>query len=237
VCSSDLYHHKSIGGYHGAKMRRYQDLIEKNLTREVEDLIGDLQSGVSSFASLSVLNMLNTKYFLAGNNIQSVIRNPNAHGNAWFISKIENVTDPSQEIQELSKHDLKTTAIIDNSKFQISNSSFDNGGQISLVEYKPNYLKYSSSNSQEGFAVFSEIYYPKGWEAYIDGAKSEYARVNYVLRGMEVPAGDHTIEFRFEPSVYTIGNKVMFASSSILILLFLGVIVYSLKIKKETGIE
>lgn len=231
------YRHKSIGGYHGAKMRRYQDLIEKNLTQEVGDLIGDLQSGVSSFASLSILNMLNTKYFMAGSTKQSVIRNPNAYGNAWFVSEIENVSSPSQEVQELSKHDLKTTAIIDNSKFLISNSSFDNGGQISLVEYQPNYLKYSSSNSQEGFAVFSEIYYPKGWEAYIDGVQSRYVRVNYVLRGMEMPAGDHIIEFRFEPSVYTIGNKVMFASSSILILLFLGAIVYSLKNKKETELE
>jgi len=231
------YRHKSIGGYHGAKMRRYQDLIEAHLTREVDDLIGDLQSGVTSFASLSVLNMLNTKYFLAGNNRQSVIRNPNANGNVWFANKIENVSSPDQELQTLTMHDLKSTAIIDNSKFLVSNTSFGSEGQISLVEYKPNYLKYSSSNSQPGFAVFSEIYYPEGWRVFIDGVQSEYVRVNYVLRGMEVPAGNHIIEFRFEPSVYTIGNKVMFASSSILILLFLGAIVYSLKIKKETYIE
>jgi len=231
------YHHKSIGGYHGAKMRRYQDLIEAHLTREVDDLIGDLQSGVTSFASLSVLNMLNTKYFLAGNNRQSVIRNPNANGNVWFANKIENVSSPDQELQTLTMHDLKSTAIIDNSKFLVSNTSFGSEGQISLVEYKPNYLKYSLSNSQPGFAVFSEVYYPEGWKAFIDGVQSDYLRVNYVLRGMEVPAGNHTIEFRFEPTVYTVGNKVMFASSSILILLFLGAIVYSLKIKKATSIE
>jgi len=216
------YHHKSIGGYHGAKMRRYQDLIEAHLAREVDDLIGDLQSSVSSFASLSILNMLNTKYFLGGGDRQAVIRNTSAYGNAWFIEKIEIVSSADQEIQALSNHDLKTTAIIDTTKFKINNNSFHGEGQISLIEYKPNYLKYSSSNSQNGFAMFSEIYYPKGWKAYIDGVQVAYLRANYVLRGIEIPSGDHSIEFKFSPTVYFVGNKISLVSSILLLLLLLS---------------
>ena len=114
--------------------------------------------------------------------------------------------------------------MVDGSRFSIGNTSFNNSGAIVLEEYQPNYLRYRYDNPGDALAVFSEIYYPKGWTATIDGAPAEILRVNFVLRGLEIPSGQHTIEFRFEPSAYYTGNKVMMASSILLLLLFAGII-------------
>lgn len=200
------YFHKSIGGYHGAKMRRYQDMIERHISRN----------------NLSVLNMLNTKYIITGDSRQPVQINPDALGNAWFVGEVIPVQSPDQEIEELSSFDPKKTAYVDTSKFKLNTYIFDTTGTIYLDEYKPNYLKYQVNTNKDAFAVFSEIYYSPGWETYIDGNKASHVRVNYILRGMEVPAGTKKIEFKFVPDAYHVGNKIMWISSLLITVLFAG---------------
>ncbi len=217
------YFHNSIGGYHGAKIRRYQDLIEWYIGRGHQ----------------GVLNMLNTKYYIGymkqggnrnGESDTAVFR-PGSYGNAWFVSELKTVDNATEEIKELDKTDLSSVAVIDIKKFPVSKSAYSKKGEVKLVEYKPNYLKYKSENDQEGYVVFSEIYYPKGWTAYIDGKESKYERVNYVLRGMKVPAGTHTIEFKFEPSSYTTGNTYSLIGSVIFFIVVFGGI--GILIRKE----
>ena len=204
--ASTSYFHKSIGGYHGAKLKRYQELIEFHISK----------------GNMNVLNMLNTKYFITQNGRAQL--NPGALGNAWFVNNIEVVNNADQEIAALTNFNPSEKLIIDQ-RFSENlidlNDSFS--GTINLDSYKPNYLKYNSNSSNDGLAVFSEIYYSDGWNAYIDGEKSEHFRANYVLRAMKIPAGNHIIEFKFEPSSYLNGEKISLASSiSLLLLLFLA---------------
>lgn len=206
------YFHNSIGGYHGAKMRRYQDLIERHLSKN----------------NFQVLNMLNTKYIITGDAKRPVQENPGALGNAWFVERVKPVRSADEEIDSLTTFDPSSTAFIDTSKFELSKFKFDSSGTIRLTIYKPNYLKYESQNDKTGFAVFSEIYYPKGWNAYIDGKPSNIVRANYILRGLEIPPGKHIVEFKFNPPVYNLGNKIMWVSSFITTLIFvvgLGLVV------------
>ena len=204
--ASTSYFHKSIGGYHGAKLKRYQELIEFHISK----------------GNMNVLNMLNTKYFITQNGRAQL--NPAALGNAWFVNNVEVVNNADQEIAALTNFNPSEKLIVDQrfSKNLIDlNNSFS--GTINLDSYKPNYLKYTSNSNNDGLAVFSEIYYSDGWNAYIDGEKSEYFRANYVLRAMKIPAGNHIIEFKFEPSAYLNGEKISLASSiSLLLLLFLA---------------
>ncbi|MFC2087480.1 YfhO family protein [Bacteroidota bacterium] len=209
--ASTSYFHFSIGGYHGAKIRRYQDLIENHLSK----------------GNMKVLNMLNTKYFIVrGNQNNSEARiNPGALGNAWFVDTLIVVSGADAEIEALNNFDPATEAIVDES-FSEYYEGFEfnrlNGKRsISLQSYAPNELIYNSSAENDQMAVFSEIYYPKGWQAFIDGQEHEHFRVNYVLRAMIIPAGDHEIEFHFKPKSYYTGNKISLASSSILIILLL----------------
>ncbi|SMD32390.1 hypothetical protein SAMN04488029_0735 [Reichenbachiella faecimaris] len=226
------YHHKSIGGYHGAKLGRYQELIERAIAPEQSQIISALQSGSFDFGEIGVLNMLNTKYFIAGASANAVLPNSTANGNAWFVQDIIEVTSADEEINAVGQIDTKKSAVIDESKFSISDQVPSADGQIKLLEYKPNYLKYSASNSSYGIGVFSEVFYPEGWIATIDGEEAGILRVNYILRALEIPEGEHVIEFRFEPASYTIGNTVTLVSSSLLILLLIGAIGYSF-VKKE----
>ena len=221
------YFHKSIGGYHGAKMRRYQDLIEFAISPETSRLINGLQNGKPDFGDLGILNMLNAKYFLAGNTANAVIPNPAANGNAWFVGDVIEVSTADEEIKEVTEIDTKMTAVIDEAKFEISDFVPSNDGEIRLIDYKPNYLKYKSNNQGNGLAVFSEIYYPKGWAATIDGEEVEILRVNYVLRALEVPEGDHEIVFEYKPQSYYLGNVVSGVTSCILMILFVVTMVYS----------
>ncbi len=218
--SRTSYIHHSIGGYHGAKMHRYQDLIENHIARELNEFINNFREGSDPFVNLQVLNMLNTRYFYFGDQEEGVFENPNALGNAWFISSIIQVDNPDEEMNKLSNINPAEQCIIDKTMFPVTKTEYMKGGIIDLVEYMPNYLNYQSSNPETGFAVFSEIYYPIGWNAKIDGNLTDIKRVNYVLRGMEVPAGDHTIEFEFKPDSYYIGNKIMLALSLGTILFF-----------------
>ncbi|MFM8742881.1 MAG: YfhO family protein, partial [Cytophagales bacterium] len=218
------YFHYSLGGYHGAKLRRYQDLYDSCIVRERQQLFVDAQQGQINFSKYGVLNMLNTKYVVYGEEANNVIPNTSANGPAWFVSQVTLVDSPNEEIKKLREIDTRATAVVDQSKNKLANTSllFDSLSTVLLAEFKPSYVRYQSQSTQNGLAVFSEIYYPKGWKAFIDGKESPIIRANYVLRALEVPAGNHTIEFKFEPEPYVIGNKVTLASSWVVLLVMLG---------------
>ncbi len=231
--ASTSYYHKSIGGYHGAKMRRYQELIDFHISREMQNIIQKIQqpNQTDIYGAVSkepILNMLNTKYLII-NRDNFPIYNAGSLGNAWFVDSLKLVEDADAEIDALYHFNPKTEAIIDH-RFEsaMANNSFnksDSSDSVVLETYKPNYLKYHSKATNSRLVVFSEIYYPKGWNAYIDGQLAEYMRANYVLRAMVVPAGEHTLEWRFEPTSFKVGNAVSHASSALLLLLCLGAIV------------
>lgn len=203
--ASTSYFHKSIGGYHGAKLRKYQELIENHISK------GNMQ----------VLNMLNTKYFIVNSQNGPMAQlNRDALGNAWFIDDIIKVENADKEIAKLSEINTSTQVVVDERYESPSALTTDSTATIQLISYKANHLIYKSNTQIDQFAVFSEIYYDKGWNAYIDGELASYVRANYVLRAMAIPAGSHTIEFRFEPATYYTGERVSLASS-IALLLFL----------------
>jgi uncharacterized membrane protein YfhO len=168
--------------------------------------------------------MINTKYIIYNPNAPA-INNPYAMGNCWFVENIQFVENADAEMLSLGNTNVKTSAII-NTKYKTAVAPFklDSTASIQLTDYKPNHLTYKSRTNTPQFAVFSEIYYPKGWNAYVDGKMVSYINANYVLRAMNIPAGEHTIEFRFEPQSYITGNKISMASSLLLLLLVIGAI-------------
>jgi hypothetical protein len=221
------YFHKNVGGYHAAKLRRYQELIDHHLQPEIQQMVSGFQGGTamdSVFRELSAINMLNTRYVIYDLN-QAPVRNPMPLGNAWFVPEYKVVGNADDEIKAMENFDPAETAVIDQ-RFSdhVAGKSFreDANGRIELTEYQPNCLKYNFNAASEQFTVFSDIYYENGWNAFIDGEPVPHFRVNYVLRAMVVPAGEHTIEFRFEPKSYYMGNKVSLASSILLILAIVG---------------
>jgi hypothetical protein len=216
------YYHNSVGGYHGAKLRRYQDLYDSCIEREMNRFADEFQTGRGDFSRFPVLNMLNTKYILYGNNRSNMLPNPQANGPAWFVSEIMLAKSPGEELSATRGINSKKQAVIDGSKFKIQQLVPDSASVIRLTEHKPNYLKYEATTATPNLAVFSEIYYPAGWLAFIDGKEVPILCANYVLRALEIPAGTHVIEFRFEPRPYFVGNKITAASSWIVILLLLG---------------
>lgn len=226
------YYHSSIGGYHGAKMRRYQDLIEVHIQQEMNGLIENLRSGDTDLSEFGVLNMLNTKYIKFGDQAGQVVQNNNSLGNAWFVENVKAVNNPDEEIEVLGQINPAKTAVINQSKFTLPKEKLS-VGDISLKTYAPNELVYQSSNSQKGLALFSEIYYPKGWKAYIDGKEANILQSNYVLRALEIPAGQHEIRFEFKPNAYYVGNSIMMIASIILIVVVLGGIVYTFAFKPK----
>jgi hypothetical protein len=206
--ASTSYFHKSIGGYHGAKLRRYQELIDFYISK----------------GNMNILNMLNTKYFIVKSDRGPVAQqNKNALGNAWFVSEIMKVENSDKEIELLGQINVRNQAVVDDRFITPEKISYDSSSSVALISYKANHIIYETSASENQFAVFSEIYYDKGWNAYIDGKLVNHVRANYLLRGLEVPFGTHKIEFIFEPSTYYIGEKVSLASSGLLILLLLFV--------------
>ena len=235
--SPTSYFHKSIGGYHGAKMERYQELIDTSLFKDLtlisqSKTIEEIQA---AFKGTTALNMLNTKYVIYNPDAAPII-NANALGNAWFAEKPLIVDNANQEISAINKIDPSGQAVIDKKfKVQIAKDSYPVGEneKIELISYKPDELVYKSSASEEKLAVFSEIYYPAGWKSYIDGKETSYFRANYILRGMIVPAGDHEIKFSFKPSSYITGNKISLASSIVLILLFAAYFLYYFVVKPK----
>ncbi|HEY9117833.1 MAG TPA: hypothetical protein VIN11_08405 [Roseivirga sp.] len=222
------YHHHLVNGYHGARIRRYQELIDNVILPEYTYVAQSVQSGtIPDFSQTPTLNMMNTKFIIQSP--QDAFQNPRALGSAWFVSNLNYVSDADGEFnatRDLTKPG--TTAIVNENEVP-KNLTPSVNGSINLVEYHPGYWKYQSSNEGEGFAVFSEIHYPKGFKVTIDGKEVDMLRANYILRALVVPAGDHTIEFSFEPKIYTNGSAIMQVMSILVILSFIGSVYISLK--------
>lgn len=212
------YFHKSIGGYSAVKPRRIQQLFDYQIAKN----------------NIEVLNMLNVKYIIQTDSTGASVpvANPEVNGNAWFVNDLQLVNSADQEMKALTTFNSKKTAIINKEWSSLLPNSIinkDSLASIKLVSYKPNSIKYQSNNANEGVAVFSEIYYPKGWIATIDGKETTIFRSNYVLRTLKVPAGKHTIEFKFEPQVVKIGGAIALASSIGMVLLILVGLYYERK--------
>lgn len=229
--ASVSYFHKSIGGYHAAKLGRYQDLIDHYLINETKEISSTLQNKPTEETVLSalslndVLNMLNTKYIIY-NPSAPPIENPFANGAVWYVDNLIWADNANDEFENLNIFNSATELIIDK-RFK------ENVGNISLIadsstiwpeNYKPNHLTYRANNQSEKIAVFSEIYYDKGWNVYLNGKKSEYFRANYALRAMKIPAGNHLIEFKFEPETYQKGEKIALIGSVLMILMIVFVL-------------
>ncbi|MDP4731092.1 MAG: hypothetical protein NWS17_03585 [Flavobacteriales bacterium] len=228
------FFHKSIGGYHGAKLKRIQEVIDFHLAEELDSALAYLQAGTydSLGGSLSVLNMLNTKYYI-GNPEQPAIPNKFALGNAWFVSKVNTTNNSDEEIVALGAIDPKveaTTQAAFSTQFHAPQTAVDSTASVRMLAYETKVLRYEVNNTSAEAqpVVFSEIYYPQGWICRIDGNEVDAARVNYVLRGAMVPAGTHTVEWSFEPKVWEKGTSISYAGSALLfaLLAFAGFMVY-----------
>ncbi|MDR0364388.1 MAG: YfhO family protein [Bacteroidales bacterium] len=217
------YYLKSIGGYHGAKLRRYQDLIDEHISKN----------------NYNVWNMLNTKYIVGNNNGQIVPqRNYEAFGNAWFVDTLLIATNPDEESAALNEIDILTTAITDVQFEKFANNRItqhDDRAYIELTSYAPNKLEYTAKTSVEKTAIFSEIYYPYGWNVYIDDQPVEHFRVNYVLRALNIPTGEHKIKFEFRPDVIYKGERVSFIFIGLMLVIIAFCIVYPQYKKRRMG--
>jgi hypothetical protein len=239
--ASTSYYHHSIGGYHGAKMRRYQELINLQIDGEIRQLGTKLnalksESGVDSlFIGLNALNMLNTKYMIYNPEAGPII-NSKALGNAWVVNSYQLADNADQEIAALGKADLRKTIVVDK-KYQslLGTVSAGNGSnsKLSLTSYSPNKLVYNYSGKGNEIAVFSEIYYPKGWNAYFGDKLVPYFQANYVLRAMVLQEGTYDITFKFEPLSYRLGKQISMVSS-LLLLIFIGFVLFkNIPLKKS----
>ena len=217
------YFHNSIGGYHAAKPRRMQQLFDYQIAKN----------------NMEILNMLNVKYVIQTDKEgkEFPTSNPDANGNAWFVRAVKVVDNSNDEMKALDRLDSKNVAVVNRKEFEIKKKAFakDSSASILLDTYKPNHLKYSSNNGNEGLAVFSEMYYGKGWNAYVDGKETPYVRADYALRALIIPAGKHTIEFKFEPQVVKTGSMITLFSSIGMLLLLIGGIYFQRKKGFETG--
>ncbi len=239
------YFHKSIGGYHGAKLRRYQDVIDNYLGYNMQLIINSLQDTTGDIGTAlkqsSVLNMLNTKYIIY-NPQQFPIVNQNAYGNAWFVDNYKLVNTAQEELDMLATQNLKRTAIINKEKFDVSklpelSYANDTTKYIKLTKYEPDRLEFEVNASKESFVVFSDIFYPVGWNAYVGDQKTDIYQVNYLLRGIVVPAGKNKILFEFKPAAVYVSKKIAFGGGFLVVLtlLFSGFMLY--KNKKNTTEE
>lgn len=229
------YYHHSIGGYHAVKLRRYQELIDHRLDPEYRNIVGTLQKAQSVediyavLAASPSLNMLNTRYIIY-NPDQAPIRNPYAFGNVWFVDKVEIVENADAEIDALNTINPLETAVVDK-RFAKDLEGFtpqkDSTASIVLEKYRPSRLTYKTKAASEQLAVFSEIYYQPGWKAYVDGKEVPHFRVDWILRGMVVPAGEHTVVFEFYPDTYVLAANVSAYSSFLILLLLLAAIGWS----------
>ncbi len=232
------YWHKSVGGYHPAKLRRYQEMIEHHISPEMQAAYKAIATAGGEMDSVDankfrILNMLNTKYFIFPAGQQRHL-NPHAYGNAWFVNKVQYVNNANEEIDALDSIIPTETAVVD-ARFKdvlkgATESYKDSLSSIRLTSYAPNRLTYETNNAQDGIAVFSEIYYPDGWHVTIDGQPAELARADYILRTMYVPAGQHTIEMRFDPTSLHVTEGIAYGA---LALLVIGIIVAVLIAKRK----
>lgn len=215
------YYHNALGGYHAAKPGRMQDLFEFYISK----------------GNIGILNMMNVRYIItqAKNGGPVAQRNPYANGDAWFVENVQPAENADEEIQLLDSLDTKKTAIVNKeflSKIPAQNIQRDTVSTIELFSYKPNHLVYEASTDTEQVAIFSEVYYPMGWNAYINGKPAEYFRANYLLRAMVIPPGNNKIEFKFEPKVIQTGSTISLASSIVFLLILLGGLYFAFR-KKE----
>lgn len=210
--------HRSVGGYHGAKMGRYQDLIERYLNDGNE----------------AVLDMLNTKYIITREG--DVVERTTALGAAWLVETVLPVRNATEELDALGIVDLATTAVVNECE-TLPSQTFAGGGYIDLVEYHPNMLRYEYESSDESFAIFSEIFYDKGWEVYIDGERAEYMRADFLLRGMALPAGEHTIEWRFRAPNWTVVEAVTLCCSIAILGGLLLILIFGKRYEKQFNNE
>lgn len=220
------YFHNALGGYHAAKPGRVQDLDDFYLAE------GDI----------GILNMMNVRYIIgqSPNGGPVAQRNPFANGNAWFVENLLLAENANEELQLLDSLDTKRTVVVHKEfqdKLPLENIVRDSTATIDLTQYKPNHLVYESSSTSPQLAVFSEVYYPKGWNAYIDGQPAEYIRANYVLRAMPVPAGNHKIEFKFEPTVIKTGGTIALVSFVILLVVLFGGLWYKRRQESKVAEE
>jgi hypothetical protein len=219
------YFHKSIGGYSAVRPRRMQELFDYQIARN----------------NKRVLDMLNVKYVIQTNDKGEEVAsmNPGANGNAWFVSKIKFVKSSDEEMKSLNNLDTKSEVVInslaENGQHFLGSEliSKDSTSTIQLTYYKPNHLKYISNNKKNGFGVFSEMYYKNGWKATVDGKAAEIVRVDYALRGLNIPAGKHTVEFKFEPQVVKTGSTIALVSSIGMLMLMVGGIYFERKKKSN----
>ena len=220
------YHHKSVGGYSPAKLQRYQDLIEHYLTGEINKVYGVLQTAETindvenGMPDTPVLNALNTRYIILGGEYPPVV-NANAFGNAWFVDGVVPAATPDEEIAFLGGVDLRHQAVIGKDMPAVTAAPADSTDTIVLTAYAPNELRYHYKAAADRLAVFSEIYYPNGWKAEVDGAPVDVLRADWTLRAASLPAGEHDLVMRFKPDSYRIGANISRASSITLILLLL----------------
>ena len=230
--SAPSYFHKNVGGYSAVKLRRYQELIEVHLSKEIRNFtyslktISTLAEAEEAFKQTPVLNMLNTKYVIYAPQAMPIV-NPYKMGNAWLVDNVNLVNSADEEMLSLGLDSLANTVIVDKSTENAPADKKYNSanGKIELINYEPNVMTYKFSSTEDQLAVFSEIYYPDGWNAYINGEKATYFRANYLLRAMNLKAGDYTIEFRFEPKSYDIG-KILSIICSILLTTALSSIIF-----------
>lgn len=239
------YFHKSIGGYHGAKLRRYQDMIDGPLSTDITFIQQFLSTqkrmpDSSVYKQLPILNMLNCKYIIYNTEADPLV-NTGRLGNAWFVRTVKWVDSPDAEYEAVSARDFDPAriAVVDK-RWQkhlpgADSCIVDSTALIQLTQYKPHELTYRVKCQKNQLAVFSEIFYEKGWNAYLDGQKVPHARANYILRAMVVPAGEHTIEFKFEPATYYLGQKIAMIGSVIVVLLTLSTGIAYFRQKKASA--
>jgi hypothetical protein len=217
------YLHKSIGGYHGAKLRRYQDVLSWYVMGEMQKFVSNFNSlgPYEAFKQTQMLNMLNTRYIVA-DETRPVLFNSEANGAAWFVKEVQSAKNADEEITLLGNIDTKEVAIVDEQFAHLlpQTVSRDSSAYISLESYSPNRLSYSVASNVDQVAVFSEIYYADGWQAYLDDQPVEHFRTNYILRGLTVPKGEHSIEFVFDPPSYKTGMWLSLIGSLALLLSF-----------------
>ena len=233
------FYHKSVGGYHAAKLGRYNELISAYISPEMQQAARAMQQTNGQLDSIDggtiypVINMLNTRYFILSD--EMALRNPYAQGNAWFVDRLQYVADANEELSTMGKVDLRHEAVADR-KFQAvlgEPAALDSLAAVSLDSYEPNLLKYTVSSQTGGVLVFSEIFYP-GWTATIDGQPAELGRVNYVLRALHVGAGKHQVELAFFPQTVKTTETIAYVSLALMLLLVLAAMALGLRKRKTT---
>lgn len=236
------YFHKSIGGYHAAKLRRYQEVIEAHISPEmnaamkaIAEAAGDM-SAVDGNKLFPVINMLNTKYFIMPlqGGANAPLPNPYAYGNAWFVDKVSYVNNANEELSALGTTDLRHTAVVDKAFSDVLGQSKanDSTATVRLEKYEPNKLEYSVSSKNGGVVVFSEIYYP-GWNATVDGVEVPVGRANYILRAISVKPGSHKVVLDFHPKSVSVTETIAYIATAILMLMFVAIVIVKRKESKN----